>query len=70
MYKFNPTEKPPCPKCGTDIDVATHTKKYMSAECVAVPYIKIECTGCGHWIRRRPLDYLEDRVKAKEEKDE
>ncbi len=69
MFKFNPTERQPCPKCGTDIDAATNKKEYMSADYVAIPYIKIECTGCGHWIKRRPLDYLEDRVKAQDKED-
>ncbi len=67
MYKFNPTEKQPCPKCGTDIDVTTNKKEYVGYQYVMNPYIKIECIGCGYWIRRRPLDYGKEEKDAKKE---
>ena len=56
MYRYNPTECQPCPKCGVDIDVLHLKKVYIDIRFTTTPYIKIECTCCGYELRRRPLD--------------
>jgi len=62
MYKYNPTECQPCPKCGVDIDVKILEKKYVDLFSVGrdISYIEIICKCCGYVFKRRPLDYEGD----------